>query len=66
MIQAFTLHLGVITVVVSVVLLDFNALMKGCGQASESARENYNILAGFLLVGGVLVAIGGVGLMMRQ
>lgn len=64
MIWAFTLHLGVITVVLSVVLLIFNAILETYGQEQESARENLNLLTGFLLAGGILVAIGGLGLML--
>jgi hypothetical protein len=66
MIWAFILHLGVTTIVVSVVLLGFNFLMEACGQDSDSARENYSTLAGFFLIGGVLVAIAGVRFMLNH
>lgn len=66
MIWAFILHLGVITVAFSAILLGFNALMGAYGQDADSERENYNTLAGFLLVGGVLVAVGGIGMMLSR
>lgn len=64
MIWAFILHLGVITVAFSAILLGFNALTGACSQDVDSECENYNILAVFLLAGGVLVAIGGIGKML--
>lgn len=66
MIWAFILHLGVMTVALSAILLGFNALMGACDQDADSEHENYNILTGFLLVGGVLVAVGGIGMMLSR
>lgn len=66
MIWAFILHSGVMTVVFSTILVIFNLIMEAYGQEPESARENFRDLAGFLLAGGVLVAIGGVGLMLSR
>lgn len=62
MIWAFILHLGVITVAFSAILVIFNLIMEAYGQEPESARENFRDLAGFLLAGGVLIAIGGLGM----
>lgn len=59
MIGAFILHLGVITVTFSAMLIIFNAFMEAYGQEPESARDNFRVLVGFLLVGGILVAMGG-------
>lgn len=59
MIWAFILHLGVTTVAFSAILIIFNALAEAYGQEPESARDNFRTLAGFLLVGGILVAMGG-------
>ena len=64
MIWAFALHLGVTTVAFSAVLVIFNVIMEVYG--SDTARENFSILAGFLLAGGILIAIGGVGLMLSR
>lgn len=66
MIWALTLHLGVIMVAFSIILLGFNALTGAYYPDSDSVRENRNTLAVFLLAGGVLVAIGGVGLMLSR
>lgn len=62
MIRAFILLLGVIMVAFSTLLIIFNALMEAYGQEPESARDNFRTLAGFLLAGGVLIAIGGLGM----
>lgn len=59
MIWAFIFRLGVTTVTFSTVLVIFNVIMEAYG--SESAREHFNLLARFLLAGGVLIAIGGLG-----
>lgn len=64
MISAFILHIGVIDVAFSVVLLAFNALTGAYYPGLDSVRENYKLLTGFLLVGVVLVAVGGMGLML--
>lgn len=66
MIWALTLHLGVIMVVFSIILLGFNTLTGAYYPDSDSVRENYRILAGFLLVGGILVAIGGIGMILSH
>lgn len=63
---AFILHLGVVTVALSAILLGFKALMGAYDQDADSERENYNILAGFLLVGGILVAVGGLGMILSR
>lgn len=61
---AFILHLGVTTVAFSAILIIFNALMEAYGQEPESARDNFRTLTGFLLAGGVLIAIGGLGMVL--
>lgn len=66
MIWALTLHLGVIMVVFSIILLGFNTLTGAYYPDSDSVRENRNALAGFLLVGGILVAIGGIGMILSH
>ena len=66
MIWALTLHLGVIMVVFSIILLGFNTLTGAYYPDSDSVRENYRILAGFLLVGGILIAIGGIGMILSH
>lgn len=66
MIWALTLHLGVIMVVFSIILLGFNTLTGAYYPDSDSVRENRNTLAGFLLVGGILVAIGGIGMILSH
>lgn len=66
MIWALILHLGVIDVAFSAVLLAFNALTGAYYPELDSGRENYKLLTGFLLVGVVLVAVGGVGLMLSR
>lgn len=66
MIWALTLHLRVIMVVFSIILLGFNTLTGAYYPDSDSVRENYRILAGFLLVGGILVAIGGIGMILSH
>lgn len=64
MIWAFILHQGVMVIVFTTILLSLNALAGAYYPDSDSVRENRNTLAVFLLAGGVLVAIGGVGLML--
>lgn len=66
MIWAFILHSGVMTVVFSTILVIFNLIMEAYGQEPESARENFRDLAGFLLVGGILVAVGGLGMILSR
>lgn len=66
MIWAFILHAGVITVAFSTVLVLFNAIMEAYGQEPDSARENFSDLAGFLLAGGILIAIGGLGMILTR
>lgn len=66
MIWALTLHLGVIMVVFSIILLGFNALTGAYYPDSDSVRENRNTLAVCLLAGGVLVAVGGIGMMLSR
>lgn len=66
MIWVLTLHLGVIMVVFSIILTGFNTLTGAYYPDSDSVRENYRILAGFLLVDGILVAIGGIGMILSH
>ena len=66
MIWAFILHLGGIMVALSAILLGFNALMGACDQDADSEHENRNALAVFLLAGGVLVAVGGLGMILGR
>lgn len=66
MIWALTLHLGAIMVAFSIILLGFNALTGAYYPDSDSVRENFRILAGFLLVGGILVAVGGLGMILSR
>ena len=66
MIWVLTLHLGVIMVAFSIILLGFNALTGAYYPDSDSVRENFRILAVCLLAGGVLVAVGGIGMMLSR
>lgn len=66
MIWVFILHQGVMVIVFTAILLSFNALTGVYYPDSDSVRENRNTLAVCLLAGGVLVAVGGIGMMLSR